>query len=75
MKWDPKSGEKPLFLRPRQWEYILVLEKHGGNRMLAAYELGVTVNAVEKMLTLIRNKIESAYAFKRKYRKLIERKR
>lgn len=75
MRRQNTKKEKPLFLRPRQWEYILVLEKHRGVRWLAADELGVTENAVEKMLTLIRNKIDSAYAFKRKYRKLIARKR
>lgn len=71
----PTNREKPAFLRPRQWEYILALEKAGGNRKIAAYELGVNVNAIDKMLTLIRKKIESAYDFNRKYRKLIKRQR
>lgn len=67
--------EKPAFLRQRQWEYILALQKHRGIRWMAAEELGVKENAVEKMLTLIRKKVKSAYRFKRTYGSLIERRR
>ena len=67
--------ERPAFLSQRQMEYVLALEARDGNRWLAAQDLGVRENAVEKMLTLIRQKVESAYAFKRKYGKLIERRR
>jgi len=67
--------ERPAFLSQRQWEYVVMLEKHNGVRWVAARELGVKPNAVEKMLSLIRKKMESAYAFKRKYGKLIARQR
>ena len=69
------NREKPDFLRQRQWEYILALERNNGVRWMAAEELGVKENAVEKMLTLVRKKVKSAYDFKRKYGKLIERRR
>ena len=69
------NRERPEFLSQRQFDYILALERRDGNRWQAAEDLGVRENAVEKMLTLIRKKMESAYAFKRKYGRLIERRR
>lgn len=73
--------EKPAFLTSREWEYILALEKwegyRGGGARIggAAQDLGVKVHAIENVLSRIRRKIEDAYTFKRKYGKLIERKR
>jgi len=70
-----KTEGKPAFLTSREWEYVLALKKWDGRRSGAAKDLGVTVHAIENKLTHIRKKMDSAYTFKRKYGKLIERQR
>lgn len=67
--------DRPRFITSREYEYILALEKHKGDRGAAAAALGVQENAVEKTLTRIRKKVTSAHSFRRKYGKLIERRR
>jgi len=70
-----KKEVKPAFLTSREWEYVLALKYWDGGRKAAAKTLGVTVHAIENKLMHIRKKMDSAYAFKRKYGKLIERRR
>lgn len=67
--------EKPEFLTVREWEYIQSLEKHNGDIPYAAMDLGVSQSAVESCLSRVRKKMDSAYKFKRRYGKLIERRR
>jgi len=71
----PSKNEKPAFLTSREWAYIQALKNRNGVRFIAAEDLKVQEHAIENVLSRIRRKVESAYAFKGRYGKLIERKR
>lgn len=69
-----RDGVKPYFLSVREWEVVKLLDKYGA-AFLVAEELGVTESTINSQLSNIRKKIDSAYSFKRKYGKLIARRR
>lgn len=69
-----RNGIKPFFLSEREWVVIQLLEKYGAP-FLVAQELEVTESTINSQLSNIRKKVDSAYSFKRKYGKLIKRRR
>ena len=75
------SKKEYYFLSKREHEIIEAVAKyHEGytvnlGRKLAADELEIEVSTVISILSNIRKKVESAYRFNKKYRKVIERKR
>lgn len=75
------SKKEYYFLSKREHEVIEAVAKfHDGYetslcRKMAANELGIDVSTVISILSNIRKKVESAYRFNKKYRKVIERKR
>ena len=75
------SKKEYYFLSKREHEVIKAVAKyHDGyvtdlGRKMAADELGIETSTVVSILSNIRKKVESAYRFKKKYRKVIERKR
>ncbi len=75
------SKKEYYFLSKREHEVIKTVAKyHEGfttslGRKAAANELGIAESTVVSILSNIRSKVESAYRFNQKYRKIIERKR
>ena len=75
------SKKEYYFLSKREHEVIEVVAKyHDGyvtdlGRKMAANELGINQSTVVSILSNIRKKVESAYRFKRRYGKVIERQR
>lgn len=66
---------KPYFLSKREWQVIQLLDEESGAVWLVAQALGVEESTIHSQLSNIRKKVDSAYKFKRRYGKLIERKR
>lgn len=67
-------AKKPYFLSKREWEVMQLLERLR-TPYHVAMELGVTESTINTQLSNIRKKVDSAYKFKRRYWKLLERKR
>lgn len=73
------AEKKPTFLTQKEWACIQALVKYKDwstslQRSTVADELGIHPREVAKKIGHIRKKVESAYAFNRKYKKIIERK-
>lgn len=67
--------DKPYyFLSEGEWTIIKMLDELGHVWMVAQAR-GVTESTILSQLSNIRKKVDSAYKFKRRYGKLIERRR
>jgi len=75
------SAKEYYFLSKREHEVIKAVAKyHEGystdlGRGMAARDLGIDKSTVGSILSNIRKKVESAYRFNRRYKKILERKR